>query len=435
MTRTEQLYEHYLRYPVVCTDSRAVLPDSIFFALKGDSFNGNAFANGALNSGAKLAVVDEPGVVTDDRFFLVEDVLSSLQELAQIHRSHFKCPVIGITGTNGKTTTKELINAVLSVRGKTYATQGNFNNHIGVPLTILSADLATTEFLIIEMGANHPGEIAFLCSIARPDYGLITNVGKAHLEGFGSFEGVVKTKTELYDFLKSIEGKVFVCSRQHILLQHAVELNHLTYGNTVDDYCFGEIVSSDPFLIVKWYDNTKEHLIYTKLVGAYNFDNVMAAICLGKYFSISVEKVIRAIESYEPSNNRSQVMQSASNQLILDAYNANPSSMSLAIENFARMNNFPKIVILGDMFELGAESRTEHEAILSLLKDFNFSDVILIGPRFCEVSSDSGFRCFISTIEAHDWLAAHPITNASVLVKGSRGMKLETLLPVLYDKL
>jgi len=408
---------------------------SIFFALKGDSFNGNTFANGALNSGAAFAVVDEPGVVTDERFFLVEDVLLSLQELAQIHRSHFKCPVIGITGTNGKTTTKELINSVLSVCGKTHATQGNFNNHIGVPLTLLSADITTTEFLIIEMGANHPGEIAFLCDIAKPDYGLITNVGKAHLEGFGSFEGVIKTKTELYDYLKSVEGKVFVCSRQHILMQHVAELNHITYGNTVDDYCFGEVISSDPLLILKWYDNSEEHLIYTKLVGAYNFDNVMAALCLGKYFSVPVDKVIKAIESYEPSNNRSQVMQSASNQLILDAYNANPSSMRMAIENFASMNSFPKIVILGDMFELGAESRTEHEAILTLLKDFNFSDVLLIGPRFFEVSSDSDFHCFNSTIEAHDWLKNHPISNASILVKGSRGMKLEMLIPVLYDKL
>lgn len=431
MTRTEQLYEHYLRYPVICTDSRAVSADSIFFALKGDSFNGNAYAGVALSSGAVFAVVDEADVATDDRFFLVDDVLTTLQELAQIHRSHFKGTVIGITGTNGKTTTKELINTVLSASYQTQATRGNFNNHIGVPLTILSVDLSATEILIIEMGANHPGEIAFLCDIVKPDCGLITNVGKAHLEGFGSFEGVLKTKIALYDYLKSVDGQAFVCSDQTVLLPYATELNHLTYGMADDDYCRGEVMSSDPFLKLKWHDDGKEHIIHTNLVGAYNFDNVLAAICVGKFFSIPAEKVIAEIERYQPSNNRSQVMQLGSNQLIIDAYNANPSSMRMAIENFSGLNAFQKIVILGDMFELGNESRTEHEAILSLLKKFNFTDVMLIGPRFSEVSSGSGFRCFSSTSEAHDWLIANPISHASVLVKGSRGMKLETLLPVL----
>ena len=314
MTRTEQLYEHYLRYPIICTDSRAVSAGSIFFALKGDSFNGNTYAGGALNSGAVLAVVDEPGVATDERFFLVDDVLTTLQELAQIHRSHFQGPVVGITGTNGKTTTKELINAVLSAGYRTHATQGNLNNHIGVPLTILSADIQTTDLMIIEMGANHPGEIAFLCNISRPDFGLITNVGKAHLEGFGSLEGVIKTKTELYDFLKSTGGKAFVCSGQMALMQHVAELNHLSYGKAVGDYCMGEMVSSDPFLIVKWYENETEKLIHTNLVGAYNVDNVLAAVCIGKFFEVTAEKMIASIEKYVPSNNRSQVLHSASNQ-------------------------------------------------------------------------------------------------------------------------
>jgi UDP-N-acetylmuramoyl-tripeptide--D-alanyl-D-alanine ligase len=435
MERTEHLYEHYIGNPVICTDSRAVTAGSIFFALKGDSFNGNTFASGALNSGAVLAVVDEPGLATDERFFLVEDVLTSLQELAQIHRSHFQGPVIGITGTNGKTTTKELINSVLSEGFRTHATQGNLNNHIGVPLTILSADLSTTDIMIIEMGANHTGEIAFLCNIARPDFGLITNVGKAHLEGFGSLEGVIKTKTELYEFLKSTDGNAFVCSGQTALMQHAKELNHLSYGKEVSDYCMGELVSSDPFLIVKWFDKNREHLIHSNLVGAYNVDNVLAALCIGKYFGVAADKVVAAIEKYVPSNNRSQVLQSASNQIILDAYNANPSSMRVALENFALMNAFPKVVILGDMFELGTESRTEHEAILTLLKDFNFSEVLLIGPRFGEVSTDSGFRCFNSTNDACDWLIANPINNANILIKGSRGMKLEKLIPALCDKL
>lgn len=435
MTRTEELYEHYLDHSLICTDSRVVSNGCIFFALKGDSFNGNTYAEGALISGAILAVVDEPGVATDDRFFLVDDVLTALQEMARLHRSHFKGHVIGITGTNGKTTTKELINVVLSSSFPTHATKGNLNNHIGVPLTILSADLASTGIWIIEMGANHPGEIAFLCNIARPDYGLITNVGKAHLEGFGSLEGVIKTKTELYEFLKSSEGNAFVCSSQTALMQHVAEVNHLSYGKEVGDYCMGEMVSSDPFLIVKWYDNEKELVIPTNLVGAYNVDNVLAAVCMGRYFGVAAEKVVSAIENYVPSNNRSQVLQSATNQLIMDAYNANPSSMRVALENFTLMNTFPKIAILGDMFELGVESRVEHEAILTLLKDFEFKDVLLIGPRFCEIAIDTGFKCFQSTKDAYDWLVAHPIRNASILVKGSRGVKLETLLPVLQDKL
>jgi len=435
MTRTEQLYEYYLRYPVICTDSRAVSEGSIFFALKGDSFNGNTYAMGALNSGAMLAVVDEPGIATDERFFIVDDVLTALQELALMHRLHFKGPVIGITGTNGKTTTKELINSVLSTSFRTHATSGNLNNHIGVPLTILSADLSSTEILIVEMGANHPGEIAFLCNIARPDYGLITNVGKAHLEGFGSLEGVIKTKSELYDFLKANGGKAFVCSGQKVLLQKAAELDHLSYGNDVSDYCYGEMISSDPFLKVKWYAEGKEKWIQSNLVGAYNVDNVLAAVCIGKFFKVSAENVVSAIENYVPSNNRSQVLKTASNQLILDAYNANPSSMRVALENFALMNAFPKIVILGDMFELGTESRFEHDAILTLLKDFNFSEVLLIGPRFFEVAAISGFHCFLTTQEAYDWLFEHPIRNANILIKGSRGMKLETILPALQDKL
>jgi len=435
MDRIKQLYKHYLSNPVICTDSRSVTAGSIFFALKGDSFNGNIYAEGALKSGAVLAVVDESGLVTDERFFLVDDVLTTLQELAQFHRSHFQGPVIGITGTNGKTTTKELINAVLSESFRTHATKGNLNNHIGVPLTILSTDLTATDIMIIEMGANHPGEIAFLCNIAQPDFGLITNVGKAHLEGFGSLEGVIKTKTELYGFLKNSDGKAFVCSGQQSLMQHVTALDYLSYGKEPGDYCMGEMVSSDPFLKVKWYDKNTEQLIQTNLVGAYNLDNVLAAVCIGKFFEVTSEKVVAAIEKYTPSNNRSQVLQSASNQLILDAYNANPSSMRVALENFALMNTFPKVVILGDMFELGAESRSEHEAILTLLKDFSFSEVLLIGPRFGEVAQDSGFRCFDTTDNAYEWLVSNPITNASILVKGSRGMKLEKLIPALYDKL
>jgi UDP-N-acetylmuramoyl-tripeptide--D-alanyl-D-alanine ligase len=399
--------------------------------LKGDAFDGNKYAEAALTKGAVLAVVDDPSVATDDHYFLVEDVLTTLQDLARFHRSHFTCPVIGITGTNGKTTTKELINAVLGSHYRTHATKGNLNNHIGVPLTLLSARVSDVDMLIVEMGANHQGEIAFLCSIANPTHGLITNVGKAHLEGFGGVEGVIKGKTELYRYLKSINGKAFVCTRQPVLSQLSAELEPLTYGESKESSYSGTIVSSDPFLIVNWHEDELDHLIHTHLVGGYNIDNVMAAICVGSFFNVSSTKIIDAIESYIPSNNRSQVMQTGNNQLVLDAYNANPSSMAAALENFALMDAFPKVVILGDMFELGEESRDEHQQIVILLLKHNFKDVLLIGPKFFEVSEKTSFKRFLTIPEALQWIILNPFKGRSILVKGSRGMKMETLLPVL----
>ena len=382
MSRIEKLYKWFTQYPVISTDSRDIKPDSLFFALKGESFDGNKYATAALEKGAVLAVVDDPAVAIDNHYFLVDDVLTTLQDLARYHRAQFTCPVIGVTGTNGKTTTKELINAVLQSHYRTHATKGNLNNHIGVPLTLLSARVSEVDILIIEMGANHQGEIAFLCSIANPTCGLITNVGKAHLEGFGGEEGVIKGKTELYRHLKTVNGKAFVCTRQPILSELSADLDQLTYGESDGANYTGAIVSSDPFLIVNWNVDQTEQIIHTHLVGGYNIDNVMAAICVGSSFNVPVSKIVEALESYIPSNNRSQVMQTAQNRLFLDAYNANPSSMAAALNNFALLDAYPKTVIIGDMFELGDESKDEHQQIVILLLKLNFKDVMLIGPRF-----------------------------------------------------
>lgn len=434
MSRIEQLYKWYNQYPVISTDSREIKPDSLFFALKGESFDGNKYAAAALEKGAVLAIVDDPAVAVDHHYFLVDDVLTTLQNLARFHRAHFTCPVIGITGTNGKTTTKELVNTVLSSHYRTHATKGNLNNHIGVPLTLLAARVAEVELLIIEMGASHQGEIAFLCSIANPTHGLITNVGKAHLEGFGGEEGVIKGKTELYRHLKATKGQAFVCTRQSVLFQLASELNPVTYGESLDANYSGTIVSSDPFLIVDWNEGDgcqQPQSIHTHLVGGYNIDNVMAAICVGSFFKVPSTKIIAALESYIPSNNRSQVKQTKHNKLFLDAYNANPSSMAAALENFASLDAYPKVVILGDMFELGDESKEEHQQIVILLLKLNFKDVLLIGPKFSEVSEKVSFKRFLSTEEALEWITSNPFDGKFILVKGSRGMKLETLLPAL----
>ncbi len=433
MDRIEELYNWFKQYPLISTDSREIKHDSLFFALKGESFDGNKYAAAALETGAVLAVVDDPTVAVDHRYFLVEDVLTTLQNLARYHRTQFTCPVIGITGTNGKTTTKELVNAVLSSHYRTHATQGNLNNHIGVPLTLLSAMVAEVDLLIVEMGANHQGEIAFLCGIANPTHGLITNVGKAHLEGFGGEKGVIKGKTELYRHLKAVNGKAFVCIRQPVLLQLASELDPVTYGESNDANFSGTTVSSDPFLIVDWKreGGRQPELIHTHLVGSYNIDNVMAAISVGSFFEVPADKIVAAIESYVPSNNRSQVKQTDHNKLFLDAYNANPSSMAVALENFASMDVHPKVVILGDMFELGDESKAEHQQIVIQLLKHNFKDVILIGPKFSEVSATTTFRRFVSTKEALSWMTLYPFDGKCILIKGSRGMKLESLLPVL----
>ncbi len=432
MNSIETLYQLYLKYPNISTDTRNIKADSIFFALKGDHFNGNLFAEQSLNKGAAIAVIDDDKQKKDERYILVEDTLKALQELAAYHRKQLKIPVIGITGTNGKTTTKELIRTVLNKKYKTLATQGNLNNHIGVPLTILSIT-NDIEMAVIEMGANHVGEIKELCEIAQPTYGIITNIGKAHLEGFGSFEGVIKAKTELYQYLQSRHHSIFINNDNPLLKNHAATLEQYCYGTTSDSNCIGSIIASDPFLQVKWHlkDVTENYSANSKLVGAYNFENVMAAIAIGSYFKIEPGLISDAIEEYIPSNNRSQVITTSTNTLLMDAYNANPSSMKAAISNFHSMKVENKVVILGDMMELGKNSEIEHQQILDLLMGYQFHYVILIGSNFKQLTLPNFVLSFTDTQKAIDALKQNPIKNSTVLIKGSRKVALEKVVEVL----
>jgi UDP-N-acetylmuramoyl-tripeptide--D-alanyl-D-alanine ligase len=427
-TDTTDLYALYQEHPSIIIDSRAITPGCLFFALKGETFDGNAFAADSLAKGAAFAIIDNPAYTTTNTF-LVPNVLESLQELARIHRSTLNIPVIGITGTNGKTTTKELINAVLRSQYRVLATTGNLNNHIGVPLTLLSIT-RNTEIAIIEMGANHPGEIAFLCEIARPGLGLITNIGKAHLEGFGGYEGVIKTKSELYQFIRRTKGKAFVNGDNSMLMQLSEGIECIHYGSSNTFQTQVRSAKSDPFLQVQWIREGEEITINTRVVGSYNLENVTAALSVATYFQIPKEKVVRAIESYQPSNNRSQEVKTASNRVILDAYNANPSSMKAALMNFAAMQADKKMLILGDMLELGTESGAEHGAIIQLIREKGFSDVILVGPEFQSVR-DANLVTFPDISSATVWLRQHPVSGFTILVKGSRGIKMEKIMEAL----
>lgn len=443
MTTTEQLYQIYLQHPVISTDTRKIAPGSLFFALKGDKFDANTFAQQALEAGAAYAIIDAPEYLSSDKCLLVEDVLTTLQDLARHHRRQLSIPVIGLTGTNGKTTTKELINAVLSQHFTTLATQGNLNNHIGVPLTVLSIN-ATHQIAVVEMGANHIKEIELLCSIAQPSHGLITNVGKAHLEGFGSVEGVKIAKGELYDFL-SREGVAFINSNNPILSEMQAARKFKTppvfYGDAIDDLVSGEITANAPLLSLEWTNNSsgESYNVKTQLTGAYNLDNILAAICMGVYFKLSADKINRGIETYQPKNNRSQVAQTASNMLICDYYNANPSSMQVAIENVGKIDAQRKVLILGDMFELGDESAAEHLAVVNKALETSVDERLFIGHHFAHVgttmqhdAADVGKSMFYSTVEeAIAGLKANPIKNAIILIKGSRGMALERLVEIL----
>lgn len=432
----DTLYKHFLKHPNVCTDTRDIQPDSIFFALKGGNFNANQFAEQALNSGCSLAVIDEEKYKKDERYLLVKDVLTTLQELANYHRKQLSIPVIGITGTNGKTTSKELLNAVLSQKYKVLATKGNLNNHIGVPLTLLNIN-DEHEIAIIEMGANHQGEIAMLCAIAEPDYGMITNIGKAHLEGFGGYEGVVKTKNELYQFIQQKGGKLFVNIDDQVLRELSENTTRITFGTSSTADFTGKLVDCNPFVNLKCKAKNdtqsleEKPLIRTQLIGNYNFENILAAACIGNYFNVSEEQIKRGLENYIPSNNRSQVMQTKNNLLLLDAYNANPSSMNAAIENFAQMNQANKMVILGDMLELGDDSAKEHDAIVNLLKKKNITDVLLVGPFFMESGKIIQAKTFSNADEVVVYLKQNPVKNAAILVKGSRGIKLEKVVEFL----
>ncbi len=402
----------------------------MFFALRGETFNGNQFAGPALESGAACVVVDDPQYVLNQSCILVDDVLTTLQALAKHHRTEFTIPVIAITGTNGKTTTKELINRVLSTRYKTLATQGNLNNHIGVPLTLLNID-NDTEVAIIEMGANHPGEIDFLCKIAQPGFGLITNIGRAHLDGFGSYEGVIRTKTELYRFLGKHDGAVFINTDDSVLKEHSPGIRAITYGHAPADVAVNNI-TADPFVCMDMLLRDEVALrIESNIYGGYNSGNILAAACIGQYFNISPANIKSAIEGYRPENNRSQITKTDRNLLVLDAYNANPSSMKAALETFAGASYTEKTLILGDMLELGKETDPEHLAVLELIEQLCFEHVYLVGPVFTRLNSKRKNHCFQDSDLARMWLDHHKIENATVLVKGSRGIHLEKLLAVL----
>jgi UDP-N-acetylmuramoyl-tripeptide--D-alanyl-D-alanine ligase len=440
----EKLYSVFLKHPIICTDTREIKPAAIFFALKGESFNGNKFAEQALNNGCSYAVIDEADHLPkgqadekDKRYLLVDDVLSTLQQLAKHHRRQLNIPVIGITGSNGKTTTKELINAVLSKKYNVLATKGNLNNHIGVPLTLLSIT-KEHEMAIIEMGANHQGEIEMLCSIAEPDFGIITNIGKAHLEGFGGLEGVKKGKSELYKYIQQKRGKLFVHGDDEVLIELAANNDKITYGTKKLYDIVGAMQSSaNHFISFQWATrytavNLKNsEVISTQLVGIYNYYNLLCAACVGNYFKVEDPKINQALREYVPSNNRSQLHKTKNNTLILDYYNANPSSMSLAIENFSALNSPEKMVILGDMLELGAESTQEHKSILELLKQKNVSNVILVGPLFMDAAKDSGIKTFPTSDAAAEYLKDQQLKDHTILIKGSRGIKLEKVVEIL----
>lgn len=423
--RIEELYQLFLQHPSVQTDTRKLKEADLFFALKGDNFNGNQFALQALEKGAAYSIVDEVVSGADDRIIVVQDVLSTLQELAKHHRQQFTIPFIAITGSNGKTTTKELIHVVLSSHFKTYTTEGNLNNHIGIPLTLLKVK-PDAEIAVIEMGANHQKEIAGYCKYALPTHGLINNVGKAHLEGFGGIEGVKKGKGELYDFIRETKGTIFINNDFDYLQEMSKGIEQrISYG-THDAKTNGELISSEPFLTVNISSNPEIGLINTHLVGDYNLPNVLAAVCVGLHFGVPANKIKAAIESYQPSNSRSQLIESGTNKIILDAYNANPSSMKLAIENFAKLQAEKKVLMLGGMAELGEASLAEHQSIIDLIQKFNWYKVVLVGGDFTKIPHS--FENFKSSTDARDWFKNQQFTDTHLLIKGSRSMKMEEIL-------
>lgn len=438
----DRLYKTYIQSRTVTTDSRAITPGCIFFAFRGEHFDGNAFAPKALEQGAALCVIGDAQYAVDDRCIVVDDVLATLQALAREHRRRLTIPFIGITGTNGKTTTKELVHAVLAKRYKTSATKGNFNNHLGVPLTLLGIP-EHTELAIVEMGANHPGEIEFLCGIADPDCGLITNVGRAHLEGFGSFEGVVRTKTELYRYLgvkgseKGVKGSertkptVFVNADNERLMREAEGLKTMTYGRGSKANVRGTLVADtqSPYLHFYFEVGDNVYNVRTHLLGDYNFDNAMAAVAVGLHFGVEPWDIKEAIEEYEPSNNRSEFKRTGRNDLYLDCYNANPSSMAAAIASFSNLaSQVPhSMAIIGGMHELGAEEREEHRRVVEQLAQSGVGQVLLVGAEWDGLEVPGNMQRFDDTEAVKAWLTANPVTDATILVKGSNTNRLWTL--------
>ena len=422
------LYDLFIHNPQITTDSRNCPKGSIFFALKGDKFDGNQYAGKALASGCVYAVIDNPDYYIGERTILVDNVLKTLQQLAHHHRKVLGLPIIGITGTNGKTTTKELLAAVLSTKFNLLYTEGNFNNHIGVPLTLLRLT-HDHEMAVIEMGASHPGDIKELVDIVHPNYGIITNVGRAHLEGFGSFEGVIRTKGELYDYIRRSKGKIFIKKENEYLQSIAKGIEQITYGNGDDAFASGQVVSCDPFLVFNWKQQGKLHTVETHMIGSYNLDNVLAAVAVGRFFKIPAERISRAIAAYEPTNNRSQFKKTENNELIIDAYNANPSSMKVALDNFITMPVQPKAIILGDMRELGPTSDELHAEVVEQIKKGQFDKVFLCGEHFSKVGKE--FSPFATTEAMVEELRKQPLKGYHVLIKGSHSMVLEKLADIL----
>lgn len=432
MANIEALYQHYLNHPIICTDTRTITSGCLFFALKGENFDANTFAEQALAQGAAFAIVDNDNYAINEQCILVSDVLTTLQDLAKHHRKQLRIPVIGLTGSNGKTTTKELIRAVLAQGYTTFATKGNLNNHIGVPLSILSLT-KEVQIAVIEMGANHQKEIEALCEIAQPTHGLITNVGMAHLDGFGGFEGVKKGKAELYAYLKTHHGYAFIHRNNPYLLEmsEAADLNKVVYyGSEQTDTISGKLQHSDPLIEFEWTAQNKTHQAKANLTGAYNFENILAAICIGYFFELTAEQINQGLANYFPTNNRSQLTKTANNTVICDFYNANPSSMTAALNNLKTLSASHKTAIIGDMFELGKEAPIQHEQIIKLAIQ-NEIPTIFIGKDFYAFKDKYQGTFLATPSEATTYLQANPIKAQLVLLKGSRGMALEQLLPLL----
>lgn len=421
-----KLYDLYKQNYRITTDTRLNLKNSIFFALKGDNFDGNRYAENALNRGASYAIVDDEKYQTNNRIILVDDSLKTLQDLANYHRRALSIPIIALTGSNGKTTTKELINAILKQKFECVATKGNLNNHIGVPLTLLSME-PNTEIGIVEMGANHPLEIDFLCNIALPDFGYITNFGRVHLEGFGSLEGVIKGKTEMYRYLEKRDKSVFINTNDQIQIKESEGMKKITFYGQTSNFPI-QFKGADPYVKVKFNSN----IVESNLIGKYNFTNIAAAITIGLFMDVSEENILRAIENYVPKNNRSQIIKKGTNEIILDAYNANPNSMEVAIENLSQLTVKNKIAILGDMFEVGESTFTEHEKIIKQVQNSKINKAYFIGSFFSEIEIKSSkiiqfntFEDFKNNFESFSFL------NATVLIKASRGMALERVIELL----
>ena len=427
----KNLYELFLQHPTITTDSRNVPEGSLFFALKGETFDGNAYAKMALEKGAAYAVIDEKEYADEnnERLILVDDVLVALQQLAKFHRVHLGTPIIGITGTNGKTTTKELIATVLKKKYNVLYTQGNFNNHIGVPKTLLQLR-KEHDIAVIEMGANHPGEIKTLVEIVLPDFGIITNVGKAHLLGFGSFEGVIHTKGELYDFIRELQGTVFINNDNPHLIGISQDLKLVKYGQKeADDLLVkGQLLECNPFLKFQWgiqtADNSQSSTVQTRLIGSYNLDNALAAACIGTYFEVPANDISAALEEYTPSNNRSQLTITKDNKLVVDAYNANPTSMKAALDNFRLIPADHKMCILGQMGELGDVSDEEHQKVIEQIGEGGFEQVWLVGENFTKTQHPAQYRLFANVDEVKAAIATQKPQGYLILIKGSNSNKL-----------